>query len=102
MEAQLNPHFLYNTLQAIATEALLADCQEIYDMILWWMDKGVGGFRLDVIDQIAKEPDRGITAKWPEASQMDSGIKPRDIPKSGLDYSGGNLGCYSGDCKALQ
>ena len=36
--------------------------QEIYDMILWWMDKGVGGFRLDVIDQIAKEPDRGITA----------------------------------------
>ena len=34
MEAQLNPHFLYNTLQAIATEALLADCQEIYDMIV--------------------------------------------------------------------
>ena len=29
----------------------------IYDMILWWMDRGVGGFRLDVIDQIAKEPD---------------------------------------------
>ena len=29
-----NPHFLYNTLQAIATEALLADCQEIYDMIV--------------------------------------------------------------------
>ena len=28
LEAQLNPHFLYNTLQAIATEALLADCQE--------------------------------------------------------------------------
>lgn len=26
--------------------------QEIYDMILWWMAKGVGGFRLDVIDQI--------------------------------------------------
>lgn len=34
LEAQLNPHFLYNTLQAIATEALLADCQEIYDMIV--------------------------------------------------------------------
>ena len=31
--------------------------REIYDMILWWMEKGVGGFRLDVIDQIAKEPD---------------------------------------------
>ncbi len=36
--------------------------QEIYDMINWWMDKGVGGFRLDVIDLIAKEPDRKITA----------------------------------------
>lgn len=28
--------------------------KEIYDMILWWMEKGAGGFRLDVIDQIAK------------------------------------------------
>ncbi len=34
-------------------------------MILWWMDKGVGGFRLDVIDQIAKEPDLEITANGP-------------------------------------
>lgn len=39
--------------------------REIYDMILWWMEKGVGGFRLDVIDQIAKEPDREITANGP-------------------------------------
>ena len=42
--------------------------REIYDMILWWMEKGVGGFRLDVIDQIAKEPDRGITSNGPETS----------------------------------
>lgn len=35
--------------------------REIYDMIHWWMEKGVGGFRLDVIDQIAKEPDKKIT-----------------------------------------
>ena len=34
-------------------------------MILWWMDKGVGGFRLDVIDQIAKEPDLEITNNGP-------------------------------------
>lgn len=39
--------------------------REIYDMILWWMDKGVGGFRLDVIDQIAKEPDKRITINGP-------------------------------------
>lgn len=36
--------------------------REIYDMILWWMEQGVEGFRLDVIDQIAKEPDRYITS----------------------------------------
>ena len=29
------------------------------------MDKGVGGFRLDVIDQIAKEPDKKITNNGP-------------------------------------
>lgn len=39
--------------------------KEIYDMINWWMDKGVGGFRLDVIDQIAKEPDKKITINGP-------------------------------------
>ena len=39
--------------------------EEIFRMIRWWMDKGVRGFRLDVIDQIAKEPDRRITINGP-------------------------------------
>lgn len=39
--------------------------QEIYDMINWWMDKGVGGFRLDVIDQIAKDPELKVTCNGP-------------------------------------
>ena len=39
--------------------------REIYDMILWWMEKGIGGFRLDVIDQIAKEPDKKNTNNGP-------------------------------------
>lgn len=34
-------------------------------MINWWIGKGVGGFRLDVIDQIAKEPDKKITNNGP-------------------------------------
>lgn len=33
LEAQVNPHFLYNTLQAIGSEALLNDQEEIYDML---------------------------------------------------------------------
>ncbi|MBE7722591.1 MAG: alpha,alpha-phosphotrehalase [Lacrimispora celerecrescens] len=39
--------------------------REIRDMILWWMEKGAGGFRLDVIDCVAKDPDRLITADGP-------------------------------------
>jgi glucan 1,6-alpha-glucosidase len=38
---------------------------EIYQMINWWIDKGVGGFRLDVIDLIGKEPLKGITGNGP-------------------------------------
>ena len=43
---------------------------EIYSMILWWMKKGVGGFRLDVIDQIAKEPDLKITNNGPRLHEF--------------------------------
>lgn len=39
-------------------------------MILWWMDQGVEGFRLDVIDQIAKEPDRKITNNGPRLHEF--------------------------------
>lgn len=44
--------------------------REIYDMINWWMEKGVGGFRLDVIDQIAKDPDRKITGNGPQLHEF--------------------------------
>ena len=44
--------------------------QEIYDMINWWIGKGVGGFRLDVIDQIAKEPDKKITNNGPRLHEF--------------------------------
>ncbi|MCC8181591.1 MAG: alpha-glucosidase [Clostridiales bacterium] len=39
--------------------------RSLYDMLLWWVEQGVEGFRLDVMDQIAKEPDRYITANGP-------------------------------------
>ena len=39
--------------------------QELYAMIRAWIDEGVAGFRLDVIDQVAKDPDRKITANGP-------------------------------------
>ncbi|MDH6363822.1 alpha-glucosidase [Enterococcus sp. PF1-24] len=30
--------------------------QEIFDMIRWWLDKGIDGFRVDAISHIKKEP----------------------------------------------
>lgn len=35
----------------------------LYDMMNRWIDRGISGFRLDVIDCIAKEPDREITVE---------------------------------------
>ncbi len=35
--------------------------QEVHKMMNWWIDLGIGGFRLDVIDLIGKEIDKGIT-----------------------------------------
>lgn len=35
--------------------------QAVYDMMNFWIDKGVGGFRMDVIDLIGKIPDDEIT-----------------------------------------
>ena len=40
--------------------------QELYSMIRWWIDRGIGGFRLDVVDLFGKEPDREITSDGPK------------------------------------
>ena len=39
--------------------------QKIYDMMNFWIDKGIGGFRMDVIDMIGKVPDQKIVANGP-------------------------------------
>lgn len=40
--------------------------QALYKMIRFWVDKGVGGFRLDVVDNFGKEPDNMIGADGPK------------------------------------
>ncbi len=39
---------------------------EIISMVNTWIERGVGGFRLDVIDLIGKEPSKLITGKGPK------------------------------------
>ena len=39
---------------------------EVYKMMNFWVDKGIGGFRMDVIDLIGKIPDEMITGNGPK------------------------------------
>ena len=38
---------------------------EIYSMMNWWLDRGIDGFRMDVIDLIGKKVDEKVTADGP-------------------------------------
>lgn len=38
----------------------------VYDMMNFWIDKGIGGFRMDVIDLVGKIPDQKITGNGPK------------------------------------
>lgn len=54
--------------------------EEIYNMINWWMDKGAGGFRLDIIDQIAKVPELEVTCNGPRLHEFIREMQ-RNFPK---------------------
>ncbi|HEX3021907.1 MAG TPA: alpha-glucosidase, partial [Lachnospiraceae bacterium] len=40
--------------------------EEIWNMMNFWIDKGIGGFRMDVIELIGKIPDEKILANGPK------------------------------------
>ena len=40
--------------------------QEVYDLMNFWTEKGVGGFRMDVIDLIGKVPDEMVKENGPK------------------------------------
>ncbi len=39
---------------------------QIYAMMNWWLDRGIAGFRLDVINLIGKQPDKAIIENGPD------------------------------------
>ncbi|MCW8328630.1 alpha-glucosidase [Photobacterium sp. SDRW27] len=44
--------------------------EEVHKMMNWWIDQGIGGFRLDVIDLIGKEIDKKITGNGPRLHKL--------------------------------
>lgn len=66
--------------------------QEIYQMMNWWIDKGIGGFRMDVIDLIGKEIDKKITVNGknlhPYLQEMHQAtLKDKDLLTVGETWS---------------
>ena len=56
----------------------------LYKCIRFWVEKGVEGFRLDVIDQIAKEPDRKITINGPRLMEYLEELEQNAFPEPGI------------------
>ena len=57
---------------------------DLYKSIRFWVDKGIEGFRLDVIDQIGKDPDRGITANGPRLHEFLQELSREAFREEGL------------------
>ena len=83
--------------------------RELYKMIRFWVDKGVGGFRLDVIDQIAKVPEERITSNGPRLHEFLQEMSKEAFCEEGLVTVGEAWGANveraklfsSRDCKEL-
>lgn len=58
--------------------------RELYKSIRFWVDKGVGGFRLDVIDQIGKNADAMITNNGPRLHEFLQELSREAFPEEGL------------------
>ncbi len=58
--------------------------RELYATIRFWVKKGVEGFRLDVIDQIGKDPDRKITNNGPRLHEFLRELSEQAFSEEGL------------------
>jgi oligo-1,6-glucosidase len=75
----------------------------VYRMMNWWLDRGIAGFRMDVIDLIGKEVDRGILADGPRLHDYlremhEATLAGRDVVTVGEAWSASpdNARLYSG------
>lgn len=77
--------------------------QDVYKMMNWWFDRGIAGFRMDVIDLIGKDPDNGIFADGPDLHKFlqemhDATLRGRQVVTVGEAWSASleNAKLYTG------
>ena len=58
--------------------------QEIYDIMRYWVDKGIEGFRLDVVDQIGKDPELQVTGNGPRLHEYLREMSEKAFLEEGL------------------
>ncbi len=94
LEAQTNPHFLFNTLQAISTEAILAEDQKVYRMIttlaslLRYTIKGGNlsalSTEIEYVGKYLSIQKARFGERLQYALDADEALLPRRVPKLGL------------------
>ena len=58
--------------------------QEIYDIMRFWANKGIEGFRLDVVDQIGKDPELQVTGNGPRLHEYLREMSSKAFLEEGL------------------
>ncbi|OPJ61028.1 glycoside hydrolase family 13 protein [Clostridium chromiireducens] len=65
----------------------------VYDMMNFWINKGVGGFRMDVIDLIGKIPDKKIKENGPKLHEYIKEMNKKTFGNKDLLTVGETWGC---------
>ena len=65
----------------------------VYDMMNFWINKGVGGFRMDVIDLIGKIPDKKIKENGPKLHEYIKEMNKKTFWNKDLLTVGETWGC---------
>ena len=58
--------------------------QDLYKSIRFWVEKGIEGFRLDVIDQIGKDPELQVTNNGPKLHDYLQELSREAFPEPGI------------------
>lgn len=66
---------------------------KIYKMMNFWIDKGIGGFRMDVIELIGKIPDKKVTHNGPKLHEYIREMNKKTFGGKDLLTVGETWGC---------